>query len=521
MTINCEYIPEFEKVLANVGINAERIRKEQSILIGRTVYEYFLFQKGILKSFTPGELTLKKTDHLPSEKLYQVFQDEYQDRFEEEDEDEDWYYCPDWVQEHAKSDLEMEEFEFCFEKNLNSRSYYFSDVDALDFVVQNSKLNLDRICYFNGRFVYGPEFKDLLETRIVKTVFRYEDIDNRKKYFEFSAENHIYSVLKTYETLPKELYLNPEIELKRILLFTHEDTSFYLPNEPKVYMILLKYRSILQKYFEIKKSGPILKLKPLKSSNEVSYFPIARDESKDFHKIYFHFLYGNAGKIEKLNFQSIYKLAPELLRREILTEKQLSNQPKQLSHKEIRNLQEISYQHDLGYVLSNYSLKDILRIYRILKKLEINFGREVWKFAIENHKLCLSKSILLRKYWMYHNQTSKIHSFYEKLRKSRDISDFQEKFKNNSLEIIELFTPKELQEEGKRMKHCVGAYYQEVLDQTSRIFHLSYKKQSSTLELVRGNLGDWRIEQNKGKCNSEPVEILKELADRFVEYLKG
>ena len=530
MSITSELFPEFDEVLADMGLDAEKIRKEKCILSGRTISEYVLYRKGILKSFSPNEITLYEN----------MYSGNYHPSFQSKNEFEEQRY---------------EEFELCFEKNLipspnDLYSYY-----PRWFVEDNTILNLERIYYFNGSFFYREDFQLLLETKIIKTVFYYKDYIWNCNELDFSVWDRIYSVLKTYETLPKELYLNPEIELKRIIVFAWGYSSVDFSYAPEIYAYFLKYESLLQKYFEIKKSGTILELKPLKTRNELAYFQIPKDEKINFYGVYFDYLYGNASKLDRLNFQSIYRIAPEIFSIYVdcpccvvntfaLKDKQLSNSTKQLSYNEIRNLKELILDHGFGGTFEDVSMENILRIHRIIKKLENEFGTEVWRFVYEDSKFSLLRSTIRKKFDAYQEELRQINSnieepknprersdfekpriakdrsYIEELRKVRDISDFQNEVKKEMLTIKELFTANELQKEGKKMKHSLGGYYRNVWNQTSRIFHLSHGQDVSTLELAKSYNGTWRIVQNRGKRNSEAVEILKDLANRFVEYLK-
>lgn len=122
--------------------------------------------------------------------------------------------------------------------------------------------------------------------------------------------------------------------------------------------------------------------------------------------------------------------------------------------------------------------------------------------------------------------------------------------------VKEITLATDLENEGKRMSHCVGGYSEKVRSRHCRIFHLEHKGEKATLEVLMRSpsdpgelgLGDilllaqrmdreyyingskekkrpkqlppfYRISQLKSFANSEPSSTIKSLANLFINYL--
>lgn len=89
-----------------------------------------------------------------------------------------------------------------------------------------------------------------------------------------------------------------------------------------------------------------------------------------------------------------------------------------------------------------------------------------------------------------------------------------------------LLTYEEIQDEGSKMRHCVGSYAVESMEEKYLVVHLESKDYKSTLGLNKASAAGWywRIQQHYGVCNDSNVPqnhkdlaniVLKELNDQI------
>lgn len=106
----------------------------------------------------------------------------------------------------------------------------------------------------------------------------------------------------------------------------------------------------------------------------------------------------------------------------------------------------------------------------------------------------------------------------------------QEEFLKNKIKIPkyfdryvkELLDMSDLRAEGNKMKHCVGGYYKKVFKGQCKIFHLSFKGERATLEVVKSNdkLG-FKVKQLKGVGNIKVSKSMEILSRRVLFYCQG
>lgn len=83
-----------------------------------------------------------------------------------------------------------------------------------------------------------------------------------------------------------------------------------------------------------------------------------------------------------------------------------------------------------------------------------------------------------------------------------DIKAFKVEYKNNSYSIIQLLTNKELIEEGRSLRHCVGTYTENCIDRGSFIFSLRLEEAENVfVPLITIEVIDKTIRQKRGRAN--------------------
>jgi hypothetical protein len=516
MCYQCQLFPEFDKVLTDIGLDAEVIRKEKRILSGRTISEYVLYRKGILDDFTKDEINISGSRIYPY---------------------------------HFDYPYMYEEYELVFEKQIletrGTSRYTYKDIYERDNI-----FNFEEIYYVEGKFHYYSRFERFLQTRTIELDLHFD----RSYYSGYDKElttpiYQIFRLLEVHETLPKRLYLNLEIEFKRILAFTDKNLFPSIDNfvSKESIALFLKYESILKKYFHLSVGRQTIQIEPLKEIHEFSFITLNKKENTRFHYVYFDFLFGNATKIQKLNFQSIYQIEPEMVYQSIecpcceenlyaLKTEALKECNRQLKKSEIHQWKEILLDHYFFEHLKNRNPLYSLRVYQIIQKLEKEFGIEVWEFVKtkaehfrwqreytnkNEYKLYLSKANIRNHFQKMEEEFTNNRLMLNQYQNERDLTEFQTLVQQDGFTINELFTPLELKREGVQMGHCVGGYFQSVLEGRSRIFHLTYQRKHSTLELVWNHFTkSWEIGQNQTKFNGTPVPELEFLANRLLEYLR-
>ena len=85
----------------------------------------------------------------------------------------------------------------------------------------------------------------------------------------------------------------------------------------------------------------------------------------------------------------------------------------------------------------------------------------------------------------------------------------------------QITTKEDLIEEGERMGHCVGGYYQSVREGTCYIFSLTIKENFSTLEVRKNSAGKFYIHQHQKRFNKHPERENVALAMSLVNLLNG
>lgn len=97
-----------------------------------------------------------------------------------------------------------------------------------------------------------------------------------------------------------------------------------------------------------------------------------------------------------------------------------------------------------------------------------------------------------------------------------------ESFRHGHVTIEPITSNDELTLEGKTLRHCVGTYLRDVLNNNSYIYSVKIDgKHVSTIELSGDNLDELKIVQHRGFRNADPSPEELEAAEAFMEAIDG
>lgn len=179
---------------------------------------------------------------------------------------------------------------------------------------------------------------------------------------------------------------------------------------------------------------------------------------------------------------------------------------------------------------SSYIIGSFLHLYHSFEYLQNSLNNSIKNWSWQ--RLCEKATEYHAN--LIHNQ-SKIQSLYD------NNTHWPLKIKimlpvNSKITVTPLLTAKELREESKTMKHCVGGdnYIRQCLDGHTRIFHIEQGKNKATLEIKLPDIMNiyplsyyeesaWQLVQIKGPCNQEnnfTVKIRKMFEEKEIKIVE-
>ena len=457
-----EQFPEFGRVLTDMGLDAESLRKHRCILSGQTISEYYLAQKGILKEFRRSLISV--TGYEDFEELENGTIDLYSRHSIEKVENKKY----------------LEELDILKKKGYDKKVLFHSII---------SPINLYNIVYFEGQFIYNSEFLDLVSTRQLRC--KNPNLDTAIQMFQLS------------KNLPKGLYINLEKELLRVVYQTEKIKDKIESKEYSVGEDLESYLE-LSKYFGIELSKKKIKIRNsfyLKKEKHPGFSVVKKSKkTRNFlpiHPLYFDLEFGDVSKICNHN----YTLLRESNLIQCIHPSFFYSLKKQISLEE-KSLLEFYYATPYFQNKQNLSFQRTVILAKELKKRNAEYGKRI-NLVCEQIKSVKRAKIeeFLNERIKFYNPENPIYRFLKSL--------------SDEYSITELNTKEELIREGIFMKHCIGNYS---INSHRKYFHLRYQNESSTIELfARGYI--YSVSQHTSFQNTIPHPKLKELGQKLCSYI--